>query len=104
MKINFTPQRRDDDLLLTVAGDVVSVNGVAYDLSVITEGATLPASATDCPFLSGDISRVNGELSIIVILPHGADPHKAIAFPAPVSATSGTVIDTDNNIYPWGLA
>ena len=103
MKINFTPQRRDDDLLLTVAGDVVSVNGVAYDLSVITEGATLPAAATDCLLLSGDISRINGELSLTVFLPHKADPHKAIAFPEPVNISSGVVVDTVNGIYPWSL-
>lgn len=104
MRFMFSPQRSDAALLLTVSGETISINGLTYDLSVITEGATLPASATDCPFLSGDISRDNGELTLTLILPHGANPHDAIAFPAPVSATSGTVIDTANNIYPWSLA
>lgn len=104
MNIIFNPQRRDDELLLSVSGDIITINGIDYDLSVIPEGATLPVEATDCVFLSGEISRVNGDLSVVVTLPHKADPHQSIAFPLPVNMASGVVVDTANNVYPWSLA
>ncbi len=103
MKIMFIPQRRDESLSLSVLGDEVTVNGVAYDLSVVPEGASLPASATDCEHFFGDISRANGELSIGVVLPHCSNPHRAIAFPDPISAAAGVVVDTTNGIYPWSM-
>lgn len=104
MNFIFNPQRRDDELLLSVSGDVITINNVDYDLSVIPEGAALPGGSTDCAFLSGDISRVNGEISVVVTLPHKADPHHAIAFPSPAAVSSGVVVDTANNIYPWSIA
>lgn len=104
MNINFTPQRSDKELLLSISGEVLSINGATYDLSVIPEGASLNASATDSDTLLNDISRDNGELSLTVFLPHKANPPKSIAFPEPVSITSGVVVDTVNGIYPWSLA
>lgn len=104
MNFIFNSQRRDDELLLSVSGDVVTVNGVDYDLSVIPEGGTLPGGATDCEFLFGDISRINGVLSVVVMLPHKTDPRPSIAFPLPASVSSGVVVDTANNVYPWSLA
>jgi hypothetical protein len=104
MKISFTPQRSDRELLLSVSGEVLTINGTVYDLSVIPEGASLNASATDSDALFNDISRDNGELSLTILLQHKADPHKAISFPESVSVTNGVVVDTANSIYPWSLA
>lgn len=101
MNIIFTPQRRDDALLLSVSGETITVNGVEYDFSVIPEGASLEAEATDCMYFVGDISRTDGVLSVAVILPHRQDPNQPIAFPESVSVTTGVVIDTANAIYPW---
>lgn len=104
MKIKFNPQRRDDDLLLRVDGDVVVVNYVTYDLSVIPDGATLPAEAVNGWFFSGDINRVAGELEIVITLPHKANAPTAIAFPQDVVINdAGVVVDTANNIYPWSV-
>lgn len=104
MKITFIPQRNDSQLTLSISGETVTINNMDYDLSVIPDGASIHSSATDCEFLFGDISRNNGVLEILIILPHGADPHRAIAFPLPITASAGVVVDTANNIYPWSLA
>lgn len=85
MYITLIPQRRDDSLAVNKQGDTLTINGTAYDFSVITEGATLPASATDCPLLTGDIERTGGVLRLSLLLPHGADPSPAAAFPAPIT-------------------
>ena len=82
MHITLIPQRRDDTLVVSKSSDTLTINGAAYDFSVVTEGATLPASATDCPFLTGNIERINGVLRLSLILPHGPNPSQAVAFPA----------------------
>ena len=84
MKITLTPQRRDDTLAVSKQGDTLTINGTAFDFSVIPEGATLPASAVDCEFITGNIERINGVLHISLILPHGPNPSQEVAFPAPI--------------------
>jgi len=84
MKITLNPQRRGDTITVSKQGNTLTINGTAYDFSVIPEGATLPASATNCEFIIGEITRIAGVLNISLILPHGANPSQAIAFPAPL--------------------
>lgn len=104
MRIKFNPQRRDDELLLRIEGEIVTVNYISYDLSVIPEGATLPSEAIYGEFLSGGVSRNDGELEIVVTLPHKANSPTAITFPQDVVINEdGVVVDTANNIYPWSV-
>lgn len=84
MKISLSPQVRDDALTVNKAGDTLTINGAVYDLSVIPDGATLPASATDCPYLIGDIKRENGALSLTLMLPIGPYAQQGACFPAPI--------------------
>jgi len=84
MKINLSPQRRDDTLEIVKAGDILTINGDTLDLSVIPEGATLKDAHDIHPFLIGDISRHAGEIELTFILPHGANPVQAVAFPEPL--------------------
>lgn len=84
MHLTIIPQRRDDAIAVSKQGDALTINGSAYDFSVIPEGATLPASAVDCEFITGNIERINGVLHISLILPHGTNPSQAVAFPAPI--------------------
>ena len=42
------------------------------------------ASATDCPFLTGNIERIGGVLRLSLILPTGQDATPAANFPAPI--------------------
>lgn len=104
MKINFNPQRDDADLVVSVAGDVITVNGEIFDFSSIPDGASLPSAAVNGGYFSGDISRNSGEIELTLIFPHKANAATVITYPASVSITSGTVVDSINNIYPWSLA
>ena len=103
MKFVFTPQRRNESLHISVSGETVTMNGIDFDLSVIPEGATLPSGAIDGEFFFGDVSRINGELEVGILLPHGANPAKEIAFPEPAIVNDGLVVDTNNGIYPWAV-
>lgn len=84
MHITLIPQRRDDTLVVSKSGDTLTINGTAYDFSVVTEGATLPASATDCPFLIGEITRTEGVIYLSLIFPTGNNATPAANFPAPL--------------------
>lgn len=88
MRINLSPMRplpgQDETLTIIKTGDMLTVNGEAFDLSGIPEGGTLPAGVVPCEWISGAIERVNGELRLTLVLPHGPNPSEAVAFPAPL--------------------
>lgn len=87
MKISFSPQRMDGALAVSRAGDMLSVNGDEIDLSVIPDGATLPADAVDSKWIVGPVERIDGVLHLTLLLPHGPNPSQAVAFPAPIVVT-----------------
>ena len=71
----------------TLTGDVLTLNGEAFDFGSLPEGATLPAEAIDSPWITGPVSRINGELHLTLRLPHGPNPSRAVAFPEPIHVT-----------------
>lgn len=84
MHITFHPQRRNDTLAVSKHGDTLNINGDTFDFSVIPDGATLPAAAVACEYITGDTERINGVLHLTLLLPHGADASEAARFPAPI--------------------
>jgi len=84
MKINLSPQRRDDTLSVFKQGDVLTINGTDYDFSQLPDGGTLPADAVDCEYVIGSVDRVNGELELTLLLPHGPNASEAARFPEPI--------------------
>lgn len=93
MHITLSPQRRDDTLTLVKTGDVLTLNGVAFDLSVIPEGATLPADAIDSEWFTGPVERIDGQLHLTLILPHGKDASEAARFPEPIVVTTDGIVE-----------
>lgn len=85
MIIQLSPQRRDDALTIERLGDVLTLNGTAFDFSVLPAGATLPRDAIDCAFIAGDVERDSaGVLTVPLILPLGPQPTPEQAFPADI--------------------
>lgn len=84
MIINFSPVRREGTLKVKKKGDILTINDVVYDFIDFPDGASLPSSAVDCEYITGDIQRIDGVLNITLILPHGPNPSNAVAFPAPL--------------------
>ena len=84
MKITLSPQRRDDTLTITKQGDTLTINGTAYDFSQLPDGGSLPADAVDCEFVIGSVDRVNGELELTLLLPHGANASESTRFTQPI--------------------
>lgn len=87
MKINLSPQRHDAPILVSIVGDVLTINDVEFDFSQLPDGATLPAEAIDSKWFVGPVSRISGELHLTLRLPHGPNPSQAVAFPEPLTVT-----------------
>lgn len=88
MKITLTPTRWDDALSLSKSGDTLTINGEAYDMSGIPDGATLPREAVNCDWLASDIKRVGGTIHLTMILPHGASAPQETLYPQPITITA----------------
>ena len=93
MNITLSPQRRDDTLTVTKQGDTLTINGTAYDFSVVPDGATLPKDATDCAWLASDVERIDSVLHLTLLLPHGANASQAARFPQPIINPADGVLE-----------
>lgn len=91
MNISFSPMRRDDTLTVSLTGDILTLNGEAFDFSALPDGATLPRDAVACDWLDSDVERIGGVIHLTLILPHGADAPQSTLFPAPITATDGPI-------------
>jgi hypothetical protein len=84
MQISLCPVRCDETLSVIKTGEVLVINGDRIDLSVLPEGASLPAFAIGNSWMVGNVQRVDGALHLTLLLPHGSNPSEATAFPAPL--------------------
>jgi len=84
MKINLSPQSRDVGLEVLRAGDVLTINGEAFDFSPVGNGDTLPAAAIDSMWFAGPVERHEGELELTLFLPLPMNFSPAQAFPKPL--------------------
>ena len=87
MKIFLSPQRRDDTLSVVRRGGLLIVNDEPFDFPAVEEGDILPRSAIESDWFVGDVTRVNGELELTLILPNPANVSQAQAFPVPLTIT-----------------
>ena len=88
MIFNLSPIRDDRVLNITKQGETLTINGVPYDFSQLPEGATLPNEAIGCEFIVSDVNRVNGEIELTILLPHGANASHEARFPQPITMTT----------------
>ena len=84
MKLSFSPVRMDADFTLAVAGDVLTLNGEAFDFTPLQEGDTLPRDVISSDWFAGDVSRTEGRVHLTLILPHGGNPPPWMLFPEPI--------------------
>jgi len=84
MQIKLSPQRRDDALSVTKSGDILTINGEAFDFSALPDGATIEAGIVPCDWIVGPVERIGGTLHLTLLIPHGPNPSQAVAFPEPL--------------------
>jgi len=84
MKLILSPIASDYTLTVVKQGDTLTINGTEYDFADLPDGGTLPADAVDCEFVIGSVDRVDGELELTLLLPHGPNASEAARFPQPI--------------------
>lgn len=91
MRISFSPQRRDDTLSIRRDGDILYIGSddIAIDLTDLPDGATGEFEEPPSEFIVGPIRRVNGEIELTLIRPHGPNPSQEDAFPQPITLGDG---------------
>lgn len=97
MKISFSPQRRDDSLTISKAGDIITINGESFDFSNVPDGATV--TDVPCEFITGPVDRIDGEIHLTLILPHGPNPSQSVAFPEPIPVIEDGPIPLPENSH-----
>lgn len=95
MKIKLSPVRADAQLTATISGDTLTVNNQVLDFAPLPEGASLPSEAVDTEWLQGTVTRIDGEIHLTLLLPHGANAPYETRFPAafetPINVLEGEV-------------
>lgn len=100
MYFSFSPQRREDSLTLErTAPDRIRINGELFNFGPLADGDEIPASAVPCEWVVGSVRRINGELHLTLILPHGANPTRNQAFPESIHVTENGPIAVPFNSY-----
>lgn len=88
MRIKLSPCRMDGTLELEKSsGDRLRINGELFNFNPLEDGDTIPAGAIPCEWIVGPVERIDGEVQVTVILPHGPNPSQAVAFPEPMTVT-----------------
>ena len=100
MKISFTPARMDTQYEASVSGDVLTIDGEALDFGPLPEGATLPKDDVDCLWLASDVERIDGEICLTLMLPHGANAPEETRFPEMVTIDEGGVVLPPYDVEP----
>ncbi|WP_309086376.1 hypothetical protein [Chelativorans sp.] len=102
MRISFSPQRRWATALVVekTSGDRLRINGELFNFNAIPDGGTIPAGEIPCEWIVGPVERIDGEVRVTLILPHGPNPSHAVAFPEPITVTEDGPIEVPSDPEP----
>lgn len=85
MIIKLSPVRWHVEAPVVVySKDALTINGQVFDFGPLPDGAILPAAAVDSDWIVGEVERIDGEIHLTLMLPHGPNPSHAVAFPEPI--------------------
>ncbi|MBZ9874971.1 hypothetical protein LB542_29500 [Mesorhizobium sp. BR1-1-9] len=100
MRISFSPQRRDDALVLEKTGDGIRINGELFNFNGLADGDTIKRASIPGDWFAGDVTKTDGEVHIVLTLPHGPNPSQAVAFPEPIVETADGPIAVPHDEAP----
>lgn len=93
MYIKLSPQRTNRLLSLEKQNQTLIINGEPFDFSGLPDGATLPKDAIDSDVIISDVERIDGEIHLTVLIPHGANAPEETRFPKPIKVKEDGAID-----------
>lgn len=97
MQITFSPMRQEARLTLERQGDILVVNGAAYDFADLAEGASETPASTEHAVFASPVTRRDGRLRMTLILSYGPDAPRATLFPDRLTADRGGPLP----VPPW---
>ncbi|MHB2265797.1 hypothetical protein [Aliihoeflea sp. PC F10.4] len=101
MRITFSPAWNDTALTLEkTSGDRLRINGELLNFNGLNDGDVIPyehASAHLHDWLVGPIEKVDGEVRLTVLLPHGSSPEPWQLEPEPIVVTEDGTVDVPTN-------
>lgn len=84
LSINLSPVRSDENpLTANLAGTVLTVNEIEYDLALIPDGATV-----EDHLVLQNVTRMGDNYQLTLVLPHGKNAPKETRFPQPIKVNS----------------
>ena len=87
IKINFSPVRADVKTEASLSGLILTVNGEAFDLSLIEDGATIQHPVIQ------NCTRTGDHYELALTLTHGNPAPHETRFPEPQTVADGWVLD-----------
>lgn len=101
MHISFSPIRRDEVLEVSKSsGDRIRINGELFNFNSLPDGATIPHGVVPCEWITGPVERIDGEIHLTLLLPHGPKPSAAVAFPEPITVTEDGPVTIPHDEVP----
>lgn len=91
MIIRWTPVRSDDPFEVSVAGDVLTINGENFDFGPLEENSVLPYEAINSIYFTGEATRIGGQIVVDVVLFLKYEASEAARFPQPQTVGDGPV-------------
>lgn len=83
MRLEFVPVVTGGTLSLERSGDILTINGEAFDFGPLPAGGLLPRASIACAWIAGDVTRTGaGELIVPLVLPIDGGSSEARRFPA----------------------
>lgn len=84
MIIKLSPRSADEQLSVEKFGSVLRLNGLSFDFSGLPDGATLPGEAVSSPWVDAPVERIDGELVVTLVMPHGVEAGQQSRFPVDI--------------------
>jgi hypothetical protein len=88
MIIHLSPVRDDHRYTLARSGDVLTLDGVAFDFGALAEGEALVPEGDGSRWFAGPVTRQDGRIIVTLILPHGSNAPPETRFPAALDLTA----------------
>lgn len=93
MKINLSPIRRDEPLVLARIDETLQINGRSFDFSTLSVGEQASPETLDCDWFVGPIRRTQEGLEVSIAYPIGPGATEDQRFPEPLTvAENGPIV------------
>jgi hypothetical protein len=89
INLKRSPSSSPVTLDVSSEGDVLTINGEAFDFSTLEEGGKIEAVDVPSEYIISDVTRINGVVELTMIAPYLGEGTQEERFPTPYTPSSG---------------